>query len=1091
MKVSSHKSRGWKSESVELKEILRARTLVVQVSGMACRIKLLYMICDLSKVGDDLKVLPDRLQTSALPTATRPSFLLDLRSRVMRGFLGVLFLLVAALGFGQDTGGILGFGSPGYGESASSNERIIQVAAGDHAVALRSDGSIVCWGRDLGGCCQVPAGLTGAVKVAAGTGTTLALKADGGLVFWGDNDLGQGAIPTGLTGVVQVSSRDAHTIALKSNGRVVCWGSNSHGESTVPANLSGVVQVDAGGDHSVALKSNGKVVCWGDNDNNECDVPAGLTDVVQVVAGYTYTAALKKDGTVVSWGWFPVPSGLKGVLKLSAGERHVVALKSDGTVVCWGDNEFGDCNVPPGLTGVVQVVGGDAQTLALKADGNMLAWGISTSTIPTGLRGTIQVASGSDYMVALKSDWTVVSIGGSTVPAGLKGVVQVASSDNHSVALKSDGTVVCWGDNSYGMSTVPPGLSGVVQVAAGPDRTVGLKSDGSIVSWGGFPLLSGVTGFTQVAGGKGFILALKVDGSVTSWGDAFGTPPVGLSGVVQLAAGYFHSVALKSDGSVVCWGNNDFGQCNVPAGLSNVVKVAASDYSTVAIKSDGSLVRWGKDSDIYAVPMGFTGVVQVAAWGDRTVAVKAVGAYSDLVDVVVGQASVGHLTLTLPVAPKTTATVTLQSDSASVHVPTSVPFLAGQHSQTVPVTIGAGIKAGVYKIRASYLGADALVSFGASRLSLSPMSLTRKTVLGGAALQGSFKFSHSAPGSGYLVTLASSEPNVIVPPSVTVTAGQDQATFPISTKTVPVNIGSRITASTEGLQSQAILAVRAILMSVNPTVVQGGSTSMGKVLLSQRAPIGGRVVSLASDNLVVQVPASVTVPEGAIEATFSVTTTNSTTALATINGNYGPNARAETRLLVNPILPFSGFSIAPATIGSGGTATGAVRLQSPAGPSGVVIAVRSDDRFALVPATVTVPAGASVVTFPIRESGSTADYSPTITVTSGTVSLTHRFTISLALPMISSFVVTPATAKGGTTVNGTITLTKPAPTGGAVVSVTSDDPSAQVPSTVMIAAGQTSVSFAISTNTVTSSKTPNITATINGSTETAPLKLNP
>ncbi len=63
-------------------------------------------------------------------------------------------------------------------------------------------------------------------------------------------------------------------------------------------------------------------------------------------------------------------------------------------------------------------------------------------------------------------------------------------------------------------------------------------------------------------------------------------------------------------------------------------------------------------------------------------------------------------------------------------------------------------------------------------------------------------------------------------------------------------------------------------LTLNPTQVSGGSSSTGVVALSGAALSGGVVVALASSNpSVASVPASVTVPQGATSANFTVTTT--------------------------------------------------------------------------------------------------------------------------------------------------------------------------------------------------------------------------
>jgi hypothetical protein len=242
----------------------------------------------------------------------------------------------------------------------------VAVASGDsHALVLNQDGTVVAWGWNPFGQCDVPSGLGGVIAIAAGGDHSLALKQDGTVIEWGDTD-----VPSGLSGVTAIGAGGSDSLAVKQDGTVVAWDSSS--ECSVPSGLSGVVAVAAGQAHSLALKRDGTVVAWGNNDDDQCNVPSGLSGVIAVAAGWDHSLALKQDGTVVAWGdnWdgeCDVPSGLGGVIAIAAGWDHSLALRQDGTVVAWGWDAFGQCDVPSGLSWVTGIAAGNNYSLALVA----------------------------------------------------------------------------------------------------------------------------------------------------------------------------------------------------------------------------------------------------------------------------------------------------------------------------------------------------------------------------------------------------------------------------------------------------------------------------------------------------------------------------------------------------------------------------------------------------------------------------------------------------------------------------------------------------------------------------------------------------
>ena len=132
-------------------------------------------------------------------------------------------------------------------------------------------------------------------------------------------------------------------------------------------------------------------------------------------------------------------------------------------------------------------------------------------------------------------------------------------------------------------------------------------------------------------------------------------------------------------------------------------------------------------------------------------------------------------------------------------------------------------------------------------------------------------------------------------------------------------------------------------------------------------------------------------------------------------------------------------------------------------------------------------------TFRIERSGYTPPADCTVDVNDGSatavnVRLSGCTVTSPPAPTLSSVGLSPGTLQGGTSGSATVTLTAPAPAGGAVVTLASSNTAAAtVPATVTVAAGTASATAAVTTSAVSSTTTATISATYNGTTRTATL----
>jgi len=434
---------------------------------------------------------------------------------------------------------------------------------------------------------------------------------------------------------------------------------------------------------------------------------------------------------------------------------------------------------------------------------------------------------------------------------------------------------------------------------------------------------------------------------------------------------------------------------------------------------------------------------------------------------------------------------TLKSNSTIAGVPSSVTIPAGSTSATFPVTCGQVTSNSTPTITATYGSVAKSQTITITPYTVTGFTLSPTTVVGGNSATGTITISQVAGPNGINVSAASYSSNAQVPSTVTVPSGASSVNFTITTNVVTSNTSAFIAVRIGASAQSATLGINIASLNsvtVNPTTVVGGNSSTGTVTLNGNASGAGVVVSLQSNNSATQVPSSVTVPAGSSSATFPITTSGvASTTATTITGTVG--ASVHTATLTLTMANLSTLTLSPTTVygGSSTVVTGTVSLNGQAAPSGTVVTLKSNSTAAAVPASVTVPAGSSSATFTVTTSQVTSVVAPTISAAFNSISKNAVLTINPYT--VTSLTLDPPTVVGGNSSTGTVTLGQVAGPNGITVSLASYNANAQLPSTVVVPSGQSSVTFTVTTNTVTSNVNALLAARIGSSAQSATLAI--
>jgi hypothetical protein len=293
------------------------------------------------------------------------------------------------------------------------------------------------------------------------------------------------------------------------------------------------------------------------------------------------------------------------------------------------------------------------------------------------------------------------------------------------------------------------------------------------------------------------------------------------------------------------------------------------------------LLRYNQQFGVGLRGLAFTPDSLGLAWGrvdpGLVVANLPVAAYGLLLApeiVEAGQSSVGTFELTVP-NPNADTTVTLTSDNAIATVPATITIPAGSLTGTFPVdTTGVNTPTTV-RVTGTVNGfsrfADLLVR------GPRPASLTfnKADYASGETAQVTITLTGLAGTGGLPVTLSGFPVGAGNTNPYVIPAGTNQATFNVNVGSVAtpstININATVNGGTATGSYNVVPPTLTAFTSTRQTII-GGNAMQGRVTISARAPAGGLVVTLSSNNSAASVPATVTVAAGNTQATFNITT---------------------------------------------------------------------------------------------------------------------------------------------------------------------------------------------------------------------------
>ena len=356
-------------------------------------------------------------------------------------------------------------------------------------------------------------------------------------------------------------------------------------------------------------------------------------------------------------------------------------------------------------------------------------------------------------------------------------------------------------------------------------------------------------------------------------------------------------------------------------------------------------------------------------------------------------------------------------------------------------------------------------------------------VYGGRSSMGRVTATSPAPIGGTVVSLTASIPEVSVPASVTIPAGETGADFPISAVRVPVDTPASVRA-VAGVNSATgdfvVLANKvSVIRFAKPAVNRRGNILL-TVSLVAPALSDFEINLTSSDPDRLNVPSRLVVLKDQTSVKVEVTAGDVDTDTPVKVVATPSNSEKSATVLVRANTDIASLSLQNSRIGVGRSTSGTVRLTGPAMAGGEDIVLESNIAEVVVPDTVHVPAGQTVATFRVESQGTSAC---TAKIAASVNDSATSKVLTVVRPKLDSISVSPGTVRGGTPSELTMNLAADAPTEGVTIRLASSNSAiASVPSSVVIPEGARSFRVKITTSrwSNASPKSIKITAAIPG-----------